>query len=115
MNNEGCRYARTSKSNNTENAANHGSCTVLLSIWPFLCCPQVMKKSVIGADFEKKDAVPPYHESEQALKLKRRVSHFSSPHQSGSHGLVCPTDDRSDIILLLRWRRRRPQEMAGST
>ncbi|CAG07972.1 unnamed protein product, partial [Tetraodon nigroviridis] len=34
---------------------------------------EVMKKSVIGADFEKKDAVPPYQESKQALKLKRRV------------------------------------------
>lgn len=33
-----------------------------------------MKKSVIGPDFEKKDAVPPYSESKQALKLKRRVS-----------------------------------------
>lgn len=43
-------------------------------IWPSLCCPQVMKKSVIGADFEKKDAVPPYQESKQALKLKRRAS-----------------------------------------
>lgn len=41
---------------------------------PSLCCRQVMKKSVIGADFEKKDAVPPYQESKQALKLKRRVS-----------------------------------------
>lgn len=40
-----------------------------------LCwCPQVMKKSVIGPDFEKKDAVPPYSESKHALKLKRRVS-----------------------------------------
>ncbi|XP_029988605.1 deoxynucleotidyltransferase terminal-interacting protein 2 [Sphaeramia orbicularis] len=34
---------------------------------------EVMKKSVIGPDFEKKDAVPPYSESKQALKLKRRV------------------------------------------
>ncbi|XP_026200595.1 deoxynucleotidyltransferase terminal-interacting protein 2 [Anabas testudineus] len=33
---------------------------------------EVMKKSVIGPDFEKKDAVPPYSESKQALKLKRR-------------------------------------------
>lgn len=32
-----------------------------------------MKKSVIGPDFEKKDAVPPYSESKQALKLKHRV------------------------------------------
>lgn len=39
----------------------------------FCCCPQVMKKSVIGPDFEKKDAVPPYSESKQALKLKHRV------------------------------------------
>lgn len=33
-----------------------------------------MKKSVIGADFEKKDAVPPYSESKQKMKMKRRVS-----------------------------------------
>lgn len=33
-----------------------------------------MKKSIIGPDFEKKDAVPPYSESKQALKLKHRVS-----------------------------------------
>ncbi|KAM4575105.1 deoxynucleotidyltransferase terminal-interacting protein 2 [Fundulus diaphanus] len=33
---------------------------------------EVMKKSVIGPDFEKKHAVPPYSESKQALKLKRR-------------------------------------------
>ncbi|XP_029356733.1 deoxynucleotidyltransferase terminal-interacting protein 2 [Echeneis naucrates] len=33
---------------------------------------EVMKKSVIGPDFEKKEAVPPYSESKQALKLKRR-------------------------------------------
>lgn len=42
------------------------------------CCPQVMKKSVIGADFEKKDAVPPYKESKHALKLKHRVSFTKS-------------------------------------
>ncbi|XP_072295609.1 deoxynucleotidyltransferase terminal-interacting protein 2 [Eucyclogobius newberryi] len=34
---------------------------------------EVMQKSVIGPDFEKKDAVPPYNESKQALKLKRRA------------------------------------------
>ncbi|KAM9386160.1 deoxynucleotidyltransferase terminal-interacting protein 2 [Pholidichthys leucotaenia] len=34
---------------------------------------EVMKKSVIGPDFEKKDAVPPYKESKEALKLKRRA------------------------------------------
>ncbi|XP_070688934.1 deoxynucleotidyltransferase terminal-interacting protein 2 [Pempheris klunzingeri] len=33
---------------------------------------EVMKKSVMGPDFEKKDAVPPYRESKQALKLKHR-------------------------------------------
>lgn len=37
-----------------------------------------MKKSVMGADFEKKDAVPPYSESKRAAKLKRRVSLQSS-------------------------------------
>ncbi|KAM4548082.1 deoxynucleotidyltransferase terminal-interacting protein 2 [Odontesthes bonariensis] len=34
---------------------------------------EAMKKSVIGPDFEKKDAVPPYSESKQALKLKHRA------------------------------------------
>lgn len=34
---------------------------------------EVMKKSVIGPDFEKKDAVAPYKESKYALKLKRRA------------------------------------------
>ncbi|XP_051928773.1 deoxynucleotidyltransferase terminal-interacting protein 2 [Hippocampus zosterae] len=34
---------------------------------------EVMKKSVMGSDFEKKDAVPPYSESKQALKKKRRL------------------------------------------
>ncbi|XP_075879042.1 deoxynucleotidyltransferase terminal-interacting protein 2 [Nelusetta ayraudi] len=33
---------------------------------------EVMKKSVIGPDFEKKDSVPPYKESKHALKLKHR-------------------------------------------
>lgn len=37
-----------------------------------------MKKSVIGPDFEKKDAVPPYSESKEALKQKRRVSYRCS-------------------------------------
>ncbi|KAG8003666.1 Deoxynucleotidyltransferase terminal-interacting protein 2 [Nibea albiflora] len=39
---------------------------------------EVMKKSIIGPDFEKKDAVPPYSESKQALKLKRRVEREKS-------------------------------------
>ncbi|XP_061634931.1 deoxynucleotidyltransferase terminal-interacting protein 2 [Phyllopteryx taeniolatus] len=34
---------------------------------------EVMKKSVLGPDFEKKDTVPPYSESKHALKQKRRV------------------------------------------
>uniref|UniRef100_A0A3Q1F805 Deoxynucleotidyltransferase, terminal, interacting protein 2 n=1 Tax=Acanthochromis polyacanthus TaxID=80966 RepID=A0A3Q1F805_9TELE len=34
---------------------------------------EVMKKSVIGPDFEKKDAVPPYTESKQKAKLKQRA------------------------------------------
>ncbi|CAB1324412.1 unnamed protein product, partial [Coregonus sp. 'balchen'] len=34
---------------------------------------ELMKKSVIGPEFEKKDAVPPYRESKQAAKLKRKV------------------------------------------
>lgn len=38
-----------------------------------------MKRSVIGADFEKKDAVPPYSESKQKMKLKRRVSLWITP------------------------------------
>ncbi|XP_026160839.1 deoxynucleotidyltransferase terminal-interacting protein 2 [Mastacembelus armatus] len=39
---------------------------------------EVMKKSVIGPDFEKKDAVPPYSESKQALKLKRKAEREKS-------------------------------------
>uniref|UniRef100_UPI0037E7CD04 deoxynucleotidyltransferase terminal-interacting protein 2 n=1 Tax=Semicossyphus pulcher TaxID=241346 RepID=UPI0037E7CD04 len=39
---------------------------------------EVMKKSVMGPDFEKKDAVPPYSESKQALKLKHRVEREKS-------------------------------------
>ncbi|XP_035508793.1 deoxynucleotidyltransferase terminal-interacting protein 2 [Morone saxatilis] len=39
---------------------------------------EVMKRSVIGPDFEKKDAVPPYSESKQALKLKHRVEREKS-------------------------------------
>lgn len=34
---------------------------------------EVMKKSVIGPDFEKKEAVPPYKESKHALKQKHRA------------------------------------------
>ncbi|KAG7487779.1 hypothetical protein MATL_G00027140 [Megalops atlanticus] len=33
---------------------------------------ELLKKSVIGPDFEKKDSVPPYKESKQAMKLKRK-------------------------------------------
>ncbi|KAL4634901.1 deoxynucleotidyltransferase terminal-interacting protein 2 isoform X1 [Arapaima gigas] len=33
---------------------------------------ELLKKSIIGPDFEKKDAVPPYKESTKKLKLKRR-------------------------------------------
>ncbi|KAI5095108.1 deoxynucleotidyltransferase terminal-interacting protein 2 [Silurus meridionalis] len=33
---------------------------------------ELLKKSVIVADFEKKDTVPPYRESKHAAKLKRR-------------------------------------------
>ncbi|XP_066499847.1 deoxynucleotidyltransferase terminal-interacting protein 2 [Hoplias malabaricus] len=33
---------------------------------------ELLKKSVIVADFEKKDAVPPYKESKHAAKLKRK-------------------------------------------
>ncbi|XP_023254322.1 deoxynucleotidyltransferase terminal-interacting protein 2 [Seriola lalandi dorsalis] len=39
---------------------------------------EVMKKSVIGPDFEKKDAVPPYSESKQATKLKHRAEREKS-------------------------------------
>ncbi|XP_023677169.2 deoxynucleotidyltransferase terminal-interacting protein 2 [Paramormyrops kingsleyae] len=33
---------------------------------------ELLKKSVIGPDFEKKDAIPPYKESQKKLKVKRR-------------------------------------------
>ncbi|KAJ8279637.1 hypothetical protein COCON_G00067030 [Conger conger] len=32
----------------------------------------LMQRSIIGPDFEKKDSVPPYKESKQALKVKRK-------------------------------------------
>ncbi|KAJ8277777.1 hypothetical protein GJAV_G00079780 [Gymnothorax javanicus] len=32
----------------------------------------VMQRSIIGPDFEKKESVPPYKESKQAMKLKRK-------------------------------------------
>ncbi|XP_054645081.1 deoxynucleotidyltransferase terminal-interacting protein 2 [Dunckerocampus dactyliophorus] len=39
---------------------------------------EVMKKSVMGPDFEKKDAVPPYSESKHVLKQKHRVEREKS-------------------------------------
>ncbi|XP_069555101.1 deoxynucleotidyltransferase terminal-interacting protein 2 [Brachyistius frenatus] len=39
---------------------------------------EVMKKSVITPDFEKKDAVPPYSESKRAVKLKHRAEREKS-------------------------------------
>ncbi|XP_048832784.1 deoxynucleotidyltransferase terminal-interacting protein 2 [Brienomyrus brachyistius] len=33
---------------------------------------ELLKKSVIGPDFEKRDAIPPYKESQKKLKVKRR-------------------------------------------
>ncbi|KAG9350873.1 hypothetical protein JZ751_024762 [Albula glossodonta] len=39
----------------------------------FFKCAHLMKRSIMGPDFEKKEAVPPYKESKQALKLKRKV------------------------------------------
>lgn len=92
MNNELYSYARTSKSNNSGEGFTHRFSPILfdfgllslssgvfiefgaLRFCNFCCCPQMMKKSVIGPDFEKKDAVPPYSESKKAIKLKHRVS-----------------------------------------
>ncbi|XP_041913439.1 deoxynucleotidyltransferase terminal-interacting protein 2 [Alosa sapidissima] len=34
---------------------------------------ELMKKSVVGPSFEKKDSIPPYKESRNATKLKRRM------------------------------------------
>ncbi|KAM6938977.1 deoxynucleotidyltransferase terminal-interacting protein 2 [Lycodopsis pacificus] len=39
---------------------------------------EVMKKSVMGPEFEKKDAVPPYSESKRAMKLKHRTERAKS-------------------------------------
>ncbi|KAK5870238.1 hypothetical protein PBY51_024891 [Eleginops maclovinus] len=39
---------------------------------------EVMKKSVMGTDFLKKDAVPPYSESKKASKLKHRTEREKS-------------------------------------
>lgn len=56
------------------NASFHSICPVSFQILPLLLILQLMKKSVIVPDFEKKDTVPPYKESKHAAKLKRRVS-----------------------------------------
>ncbi|XP_034005606.1 deoxynucleotidyltransferase terminal-interacting protein 2 [Trematomus bernacchii] len=39
---------------------------------------EVMKKSVMGPDFEKNDAVPPYSEAKKATKLKNRAEREKS-------------------------------------
>lgn len=93
-------YARMGKFNNSQRCGLFFTQFVSNPLWLWLCrlseelagrcgtvprslqccdavslpCPQVMKKSVIGPDFEKKDAVPPYSESKRALKLKHKVS-----------------------------------------
>lgn len=80
---------------------------------------QLLKKSVIVADFEKKDTVPPYKESRHAAKLKRRVSkHVPQP-------VLWYLYVRERIFVMNfvfvffnamhRRRELRPQGMAGST
>lgn len=58
-----------------------------------------MKKSIIGPDFEKKDAVPPYSESKQALKLKRRVSFTNECWLVEYHCLLKITENKHVLVI----------------
>uniref|UniRef100_A0A3B5LXY1 Fcf2 pre-rRNA processing C-terminal domain-containing protein n=1 Tax=Xiphophorus couchianus TaxID=32473 RepID=A0A3B5LXY1_9TELE len=66
---------------------------------------EVMKKSVIGPDFEKKDAVPPYSESKQALKLKHRAERAKST-GDGWFGMKAPevTQELKGDLQVLKMR-----------
>lgn len=63
--------------------------------------------------------------SEQTLRRRPRCLRTANPNRrwswsaewvSGSHlgGCVCRSVHEGDVVFLLRWRRRRPQERAGS-
>ncbi|PWA20815.1 hypothetical protein CCH79_00007170 [Gambusia affinis] len=66
---------------------------------------EAMKKSVIGPDFEKKDAVPPYSESKQALKLKHRAERAKST-GDGWFGMKAPevTQELKGDLQVLKMR-----------
>ncbi|XP_037554036.1 deoxynucleotidyltransferase terminal-interacting protein 2 [Nematolebias whitei] len=66
---------------------------------------EVMKKSVIGPDFEKKDAVPHCSESKQALKLKRRAEREKST-GSGWFDMKAPelTQELKGDLKILKMR-----------
>ncbi|XP_054909929.1 deoxynucleotidyltransferase terminal-interacting protein 2 isoform X2 [Poeciliopsis prolifica] len=66
---------------------------------------EVMKKSVIGPDFEKKDAVPPYSESKHALKLKHRAERAKST-GDGWFGMKAPevTQELKGDLRVLKMR-----------
>ncbi|XP_014889993.1 deoxynucleotidyltransferase terminal-interacting protein 2 [Poecilia latipinna] len=66
---------------------------------------EAMKKSVIVPDFEKKDAVPPYSESKQALKLKHRAERAKST-GDGWFGMKAPelTQELKGDLQVLKMR-----------
>nr|XP_061832096.1 deoxynucleotidyltransferase terminal-interacting protein 2-like [Nerophis lumbriciformis] len=66
---------------------------------------QVMKKSVMEADFEKKDTVPPYSESKRALKKKHRAEREKST-GDGWFNMKAPelTNELQGDLKLLKMR-----------
>ncbi|XP_072245668.1 deoxynucleotidyltransferase terminal-interacting protein 2 isoform X2 [Leuresthes tenuis] len=67
---------------------------------------EAMKKSVIGPDFEKKDAVPPYSESKQALKLKHKAEREKTT-GDGWFNMKAPeiTQELKEDLHVLKMRR----------
>uniref|UniRef100_A0AAY4BUJ2 Fcf2 pre-rRNA processing C-terminal domain-containing protein n=1 Tax=Denticeps clupeoides TaxID=299321 RepID=A0AAY4BUJ2_9TELE len=66
---------------------------------------EIMKKSVIGPDFEKKDSVPPYKESKNAAKLKRREERAKTT-GDGWYNMKAPemTEELKNDLKVLQMR-----------
>lgn len=66
---------------------------------------ELLKKSVIVADFEKKDTVPPYKESRHAAKLKRREERAKTT-GGGWYNMRAPelTEDLKNDLKALKMR-----------
>ncbi|XP_034088125.1 deoxynucleotidyltransferase terminal-interacting protein 2 [Gymnodraco acuticeps] len=66
---------------------------------------EVMKKSAMGPDFEKNDAVPPYSESKKATKLKNRTEREKST-GAGWFGMKAPelTQELKADLQVLKMR-----------